>query len=249
MKKRFVIVWVLPVLILGCLACPLAGWIAVRGSSQVVEEERAVSHFTGVSLATSGNLYIEQGDRESLRIEAEESILPYLEAEVSGHMLEIRKRHGAFTFHTRPVNFYLTVKKLDTITVSGSGDVKAPVLTGEQLSISVNGSGQVDLGKLDFDKVELQIAGSGQVMIAQGEVDRQQIIIRGSGEYEARGLASNKAEVFVSGSGLTDLQARDYLAVVISGSGEVYYTGSPTIEQSITGSGEVSPITGLAPVR
>lgn len=83
MKKRFVIVWVLPVLILGCLVCPLAGWVTGRGTSQVVEEERAVSHFTGVNLATSGNLYIEQGDRESLRIEAEE-------------------RHRQWTYASRP---------------------------------------------------------------------------------------------------------------------------------------------------
>jgi len=241
MKKGFVIIWFLSVLILGCLVCPAAGWVAMRGSSQVVVEERAVSNFTGVNLATFGNLYIEQGDHESLRIEAEGNVLPYLETEVSGHTLEIRERHDAFMFHTRPVNFYLAVKTLDKITLSGSGDVKAPVLTGERLSININGSGQVKLGKLDFDKIELQIDGSGEVTIAEGEVDLQQIIVSGSGDYEARGLVSNKAEVYVSGSGATDLQAHDYLAVVISGSGDVYYTGSPTVEQVIMGSGEIKP--------
>jgi hypothetical protein len=221
----------------------------MRGSGRVIVEDRAVSDFTGVTLATFGNLTIEQGDHESLRIEAEENVIPYLEIKISGQTLEIKERHDAFLFHTRPVNFYLTVKKLDTITLSGSGDIKAPALVGEQLSININGSGEVKLGKLDVDKIELNIAGSGEVTIAEGEADLQLIAVSGSGDYEARGLASDKAEVYVSGSGSTNLQARDYLAVVISGSGDVYYTGSPTVEQSIMGSGEIKPLTTLAPVQ
>lgn len=249
MKKRVIIILFLSVLILGCLVCPAAGWATVRSSGRVVEEERAVSDFTGVNLATFGNLYIEQGDQESLRIEAEESVLPYLETEISGHVLEIRGRGDLFMFHTRPVNFYLTVKKLDKIALSGSGDVKAPALTGERLSMNVNGSGEVKIGELDFDKLELHIAGSGHVTIAEGDVNLQQIVVSGSGDYEARGLASDRAEVYVSGSGSADLQARDYLAVMVSGSGDVYYTGSPTVEQAIVGSGQIRPMTILAPVR
>ena len=36
-------------------------WESVRGSGDVVEEPRDVRGFTGVSLETIGNLYIEQG--------------------------------------------------------------------------------------------------------------------------------------------------------------------------------------------
>ena len=40
----------------------------------MVEEEREVSGFTGVELATFGNFTIEVGDEEELRVEAEVDI-------------------------------------------------------------------------------------------------------------------------------------------------------------------------------
>ena len=243
MKKIIVILTVL-IFVVSCLGCVGATWLVVRGGGPVVTEERAVSDFTGVNLMTSGNLYIEQGEQESLRIEAEQNVLPYLAAEVSGHTLEIKNRPNVLTFHTQPVNFYLTVKKLDTIILSGSGDIKAPLLLGEQTTIKVSGSGDVDLGKLEANRVEVVISGSGKVAIGGGQVEQQQVVISGSGNYQAPTLTSATADVHVSGSGSAALRAREQLAVNVSGSGDVRYAGRPTIKQHITGSGSIEPMTG-----
>ena len=117
-RRGFValVVLVMALSALGCVCGPISfgtggfGWPGtVRGSGQVVEEERPVSGVTGVELATFGDLTIELGDEEELRIEAEENLIPYFDTEVRGGVLVIKQRPNVRLVSRRPVNFYLTV--------------------------------------------------------------------------------------------------------------------------------------------
>jgi len=263
MRQRRWIEVVALVLAASSLACSfIAGWPGVRGSGKVVEEERSVSGFTGVALSGIGNLYIEVGDEEALRIEAEDNLLPYLETEVRGTTLEITTRENVNLLPLRPINFYLTVKALDTITVSGSGHAEAPGLQAEQFFATVSGSGSVKMAGLEAEALTATVSGSGSVKmagleaealtatvsgsggldIAGGEVEMQDITLSGSGKYEAKGLESAEADVRLSGSGSATVRVRDRLDVTISGSGSVRYVGDPTVRETVSGSGVVSQI-------
>jgi hypothetical protein len=265
---------------LGAQGC--VGFRPIYGSGRMVEKEREVSDFTSVKLATFGDLYIETGDEENLRIEAEDNLIRYFEIGVIGDRLEIRQQVGVTLRPIRPVRFYLTVKKLDTIALSGSGNIKAPDLAAERISVTISGSGDVEvedlradaidvritgsgnldiasseareqtiaiygsgdvkIGDLNADEIGIRITGSGNLDISGGEVEEQDITINGSGDYDARDLASSKAEVRITASGSTAIRARDHLRVHISGSGDVHYIGNPTIDQTVTGSGNIERV-------
>lgn len=264
MKRRGLIALLALIVALSILGCvvDLPGIRTVRGSGQVAEEERQVSGVTGVELATFGDLTIERGEEEELRIEAEDNLLRYLETEVRNGTLKIGQRNNIRLISRKPVNFYLTVKELDTITLSGSGDIEAPDLEAERFSLTISGSGGIGMGDLDADTARVRISGSGDIMmedlradtlevditgsgkldIGGGEVEEQDITIGGSGDYEARGLESAEAEVRISGSGAVTTRVSDYLKVYISGSGDVRYIGDPTVDKTATGSGKVRQI-------
>jgi carbon monoxide dehydrogenase subunit G len=247
--------------ILGCVV-GLPGFGTVRGSGRVAEEERQVSGVTGVELATFGDLTIERGEAEELRIEAEDNLLRYFETEVRNGTLKIGQRKDIRLISRKPVNFYLTVKELDTIVISGSGDVEAPDLEAERFSLTISGSGNLEMEDLDADTAQVRISGSGDVVmedlradtfevditgsgkldIAGGEVEEQDITISGSGDYEARGLESAEAEVRISGSGAVTTRVSDYLRINVSGSGDVRYIGDPSVDKTVTGSGKVRQI-------
>ena len=214
---------------------------SVRGSGTVVEEWRSVHNFTGTRMGGIGSLHIEQGDSESLRIEAEDNLIPHLQIAVKGNTLEIRTEPGVDLQPTEPVNFYLTVTDLDSIGVSGSGNVEARSLETNSLSVSVSGSGDVEIGSLDASDLSVRISGSGDVTIS-GEVNEQDVTISGSGTYKAGELDSSDANVHASGSGSATVQVSDYLDATVSGSGSVRYTGSPTVESSTSGSGSIQQI-------
>lgn len=276
MNRRTLII--LPALVLalsalgcGCGLCGLTsnfgtgsfGWPGtVRGSGRVVEDERPISGVDGVVLATSGNLTIEVGDEEELRVEAEENLIPYFETEVRNGTLLIRQRNNARIAPRKTVNFYLTVVDLESIELTGSGDAEAADLEAKQLSATLTGSGDLDMESLDAESLDVRINGSGSIRlkdlqadrlgvrmtgsgdleIINGRVEEQSITITGSGGYEAGGLVSSEADVRLTGSGSATIQVNNRLNASTSGSGDVRYIGSPVVDQSSSGSGDVVPI-------
>ena len=234
---RFAVV--VSVMALSILACQVGGLTSIRGSGNVAEETREVGSFTGVALAGIGELTIEVSEGESLRIEAEDNLMPYLEAEVRNGMLKIGVQDGVNLNPTRPVRFYLTVEELDTIVLSGSGNIEAPDLGAERFSVTISGSGDVEMGDLSADTLDVVISGSGNLDIAGGRVEEQDITISGSGEYQAGDLSSESVQITISGSGNATVWATESLDVRISGSGSVNYYGNPRTTFSGSGSGKL----------
>ncbi len=262
MKQCIGFVVIMSVMVLSTLACQVGGFTRIRGSGNVVEETREVSDITGVELATSGTLYIEIGARESLRIEAEDNLLEYIETRVRNGMLQIDTQDNVNLRHTKPVNYYLTVTGLDTIEISSSGDIKVPDLEAKRFSVDISSSGNLDMGDLEADTLtvhisssgdmrmgllhantlEIDISSSGNLDIAGGEVERQDITINSSGNYTARDLESVEADVRLSSSGEATIRVSDHLEARLSSSGDVRYAGNPTVDARTTSSGNVRKI-------
>jgi hypothetical protein len=188
-------------------------------------------------------IYIEVGNEEKLVIEAQENLIPYFETTVTGEMLKIKARDGANLNPTAPVNFYLTVKELDTLVLTGSGNIEAPALRADKFSVELGGSGDIEVAGVTADALEVQISGSGTLRASGGRVGKQEVTISGSGKYEARGLQSNEADVTISGSGSMTINVRQNLEVNISGSGSVRYVGNPRLDKlTVSGTGTIEQI-------
>ncbi|GAG62267.1 unnamed protein product [marine sediment metagenome] len=188
----------------------------------LVSEDRDVSGFNKVALYGSADLFITQGDETSLTVEAQENLMPYIETTVSGGTLELRKKQVRHPKQWRGINYYLTVKDLDRISVYGSGDViSSDFVTDTTIVITIDGSGDVKLA---------------------GEAKKQEITIQGSADYSARDFKSSECIVKIFGSGDVTVNVTDSLDITIDGSGNVRYVGSPSVNQSIFGSGDVKNI-------
>ena len=196
----------------------LSACSVVSGSGQVVTETRQVSGFTKIDLAGSGEVTVEQGDAESLTIEADDNVLPRLTSEVSDSTLKLDKKRGITINTKNPIRYRVTVKDLTGASVSGAGSVNAQGLTLQTLAVEISGSGTVDLS---------------------GSAVEQDIEVSGSGRYEAADLQSEKVTAEISGSGQVEVAVSRELTVDISGSGTVTYSGDPSVQQSVSGSGKV----------
>lgn len=234
-------------LLLSSLACSVfnavsEGWRPVTGNGNVVTEERDVSGFSAVDLGGIGNLEIEIGDQETLRIEAEENLLPYLEVEVRGDTLWIGIRENTNLNPTRGIHYYLTVRELSGVNVSGLGSITAPPLSASEFSTSISGSGNITLAGLEANGINAQISGLGDLTIEGGSVDALRLQISGSGNFEALELTSRLANVQISGLGSATLTVVDSLDAEISGSGTLRYAGNPAVRENLSGLGKVEKI-------
>jgi hypothetical protein len=225
---------------LGLSGCGFTGFTFVTGSGNVVSESRQVVDFDAVTMAGSGDLIITQGDQEGLKIDAEDNLIPYIRTEVRGHTLyiDMNTRNFVSLHTTRPIRFYLSMKEVSGLTLSGSGTITSKNINTKNLDINISGSGDTVIDNLQADSLSTDISGSGKCIL-KGEVASQKVTITGSGDYNTSGLTSKDVIMNVSGSGKTSVTATNTLNVTITGSGEVAYSGNPKITQTITGSGKM----------
>lgn len=214
MSSRFV----LAVLMIGLFSSACGGAETIQGSGNVTSESRNVSGFNEVELQGIGNLTVQQTGSESLTIEAEDNIIPYLKTEVENNRLTLYAENGVSLRTTAPISYTLAVKDLNALKVSGSGDVEAEDISTKELAITISGSGNVKMS---------------------GKADSQDVDISGSGEYQGGDLQSKEVRIDLSGSGEALVNVSDELDAEVSGSGSVEYTGDPTVTSQISGSGEL----------
>ncbi|HZQ10446.1 MAG TPA: head GIN domain-containing protein [Anaerolineae bacterium] len=236
---------IIALLTFGLYGCArFGGFNVTSGSGNVTTQTREVSGFSAVSLTWLGEMTITQGDSEGLTIEAEDNILPLITTRVENGKLIIglvENLPGSSVVPTKPVKYNLQVKALNSIEISGAGNVSAIALKGDSLRIQTSGAGNVNIGQLDTNQVNTNTSGAGNVTLA-GRADTQQINLSGFGNYSAGDLKSNTATVSVSGAGNATLWVAQSLNVQISGAGNVNYYGSPQVTQNISGIGNIKSL-------
>jgi len=189
-----------------------------------------------------GELDIRLGDKEELLIETDDNLLQYLEAEQDGGTLRSGTRRGFNLRPSRTVRYTLTVKELEFLGLSSSGNAHAPALSADRFEIRISSSGDVSVDGIDADSLDVSISSSGNVEIGEGVVDMQEIHISSSGNYRGESVRSGRATVVLSSSGDARLWAEESLDASLSSSGSVYYKGDPEVSDSHSSSGRVTRI-------
>jgi hypothetical protein len=167
---------------------------SVTGSGRVMSETRNVSGFSSVSLKGSGRVLIEQGGAESLTVTADENLLNYVETEVRGSTLVLGQKNGARLSPSRDIVFKVTLRKLDSLDLAGSGDVEARGVQSAKMKIDLSGSGEIS---------------------AEGAADDLDISISGSGRLRSDSLKSRRTRVDISGSGSAVVASSETLDATI----------------------------------
>lgn len=191
----------------------------VVGTGEVRSETRDLQQFSALELVGTGELIVQQADRQNVVVLAQGNLLDLITTEVSGERLIIGTRYGSSFESKSPIRFLISMIHIRDLFVPGSGTMTVEGLRGDEVLTDIGGSATVALS---------------------GAVDKQELRISGSGNYDARRLLSRVASVDIPGSGNVTMRASEELHVSIAGSGDVTYFGDPRVEQHITGSGRVS---------
>ena len=206
------------------------------------EQERTVPSFSKISLRVSANVHLEQGSKQSIRVEAKSSALEDLITEVKDRTLIIRFPNSFILrgSNNGKIDIYITVPEVDGLTISGSGDIIAEKVDTRILDLVVSGSGNIRIGNLKTERVSATISGSGGINIGDGGVaDEFKATISGSGNIKAADFEANEVTARISGSGNCSVSSNGSINARIAGSGTVYYSGNPSIDSSVAGSGRV----------
>ena len=202
-------------------------------------EVRDVRDFQEVSLEGVGTLVIEQGETESLTIEAEPKVLQRIETEVAGGRLTIRPDRS---FQTRePITYFLTLIELTGIELAGAGRVEAAQLSSDQLRIDGSGAGAVVIESLTANTLDVTVAGNVQAELA-GTIDSQTVTVSDAASYAAANLTSRIASVTASGASQATVNVSESLDARVSGAASVEYIGDPDVTEDVSAAGSLSNV-------
>lgn len=210
-------------------------------------EERKVSAFSEINLRIPGKLYLEQGPVQKVTIDAKASVLSEIITEISGRTLIIRfpaKNYLWRNLDPGSITIHVTVPEIAGLSISGSGDIYANgTLITRIMDVTVSGSGNIELADLQSERVKAQISGSGNILLKSSKVTAEFTgNISGSGNIKAHDLEAENVKVNISGSGNCTIRSNGQCNVRIAGSGSFFYSGDPSIDSSIAGSGNVREI-------
>lgn len=235
MKKLSVLLALALLFLAGSTA--YAGIFCDDGSGNVISEDVTLKgSFNKVSLKGSGNIFVIQGNTESLKIETDDNLIDKILCEVQGSTLVIGAKSNICP---TKLNFYVTLKDAEGFKVTGSGDVKLQnTIRADKLALVIRGSGDIK-GEVECTNLKCDVSGSGDIDVS-GRAANTKIEISGSGDVDAGGLNTNWCQINIFGSGDCMVDVKDELYVDIFGSGDVVYSGDPaTKEVDVKGSGDV----------
>jgi len=199
-----------------------------------------VGEFHEVSTVGPQEVIITSGDNFSIRSEGPPQALAGLEVMAVNGRLTIQPKDGRSFRRPMPsTTLHITMPRLETVSLAGSGNVSVDRIEGDHFKASIAGSGELAIAALQVDSADFSIAGAGDVRVA-GAVRESRVSILGSGDVNALALRSETANVSIAGSGDVSLTVNNDARVAVMGSGDVEISGPAQCSVTRLGGGEVT---------
>ena len=215
----------------------------VPGSGNVQTETRHPGAFEIVSLdLPPADIIIQQGEKESVEIEAEDNLIPQISTEVSSGILMVKNMESNWNARvnpSKPMKIRITTQNLKEIDFSAAvGSLEVNDFKSDALKLIMSGGAQIKLNGIQVTLLDSVLSGAGDIQV-NGTADEIKLLLSGLGNFNAADLKSKKATIELSGMGDATVRVESELSVTISGAGSVNYFGNPHIQQKINGAGSV----------
>jgi hypothetical protein len=212
-----------------------------RGSGNIIVQTREVESFDSITIEYPAQVFITQGETESVKVEADDDFLAGLQTRVRGNTLEIsyRVQDGKRINPTEPLQITIVVRELKEVDFETAGELTLDGIKTDSLDIAVSGAGNLKLNDLTAKDLSVNLSGAGS-MTASGTTDKLDVVISGFGDFKGDDLHGKTASVNISGAGSASVWVDDQLDAQISGAGSINYFGSPEVDKQISGVGSVN---------
>ena len=211
----------------------------VDGNRHVVTQKRKISEdFTRVKVSSGIDLYIKQGERNTLRVEADENLHDIIITEVKNGRLRIYSEKNIWRAKAKKV--YLTVTDIDELkATSGSDAYSENTLRVQDFELSVSSGADANI-TVEADNLTTS-ASSGADLRVAGKANRHYSNASSGSSIKAYSLKSKDVTVKVSSGADINIYASESINARASSGGDIDYRGNPeTVNKKTSSGGSVS---------
>lgn len=216
--------------------------------AQTVKRTRTFDEGILTLEASAGvNVFLTQGNAESVRIDARGFAENEIIADVQGDklVLSTRRQGGNWSFgslgKSRYVNAYVTVRNLNTISVSSGADLTGETtFTADDLTISTSSGADLKLA-VKTNRLTISVS-SGADATLSGSTGKLTASSSGGADLNADKLTADVCYAEASGGADAHVYGRKELYLRASGGADVTYSGpGQVMSRKKSGGGDISP--------
>ena len=213
MRKLALLLVVVPLVALGCHHRMRS---EIQGSGKREVQKRQISPFTSIDTQGAFNIIVTLQKDVSLEVEGDDNVLNYVTAEVGNNVLRLSNSKNYSV--NEPVTFKISVPNLESLSVSGAGEIEIKGMNNEKFEIDSNGAPTIT------------VSGTTKVL----DIDTN-----GAGRIDTHNLRASRGVVDSKGVSKVEVDVEDQLDVTVSGPSSVIYKGDPVVNKTVNGPGKV----------
>ena len=206
----------------------VAGLTTMVTFGQKKESRPMVSDFTGVDASSAFDITVTKGSAESLIIEADDAVMPYVRSEVRNGVLHLYLEKGADKKikNIKTLKASIVMKNLDKVSLSGACKFTAnDLFTPDRFKVDCSGASNlavnVHTGQLDIDasgaskiQVKANVTGNAKLDVSgtskiQGELKAGNVRINASGVSSVE-LTGSASDIKIDASGTSNIKSENF---------------------------------------
>jgi len=209
----------------------------IKGSGNIIEQERTVPFFNSINHATVGQVNLTYGNTQQVIVNADDNIQQYVRTNVQDNTLQINidSEYGLTDF-TLSIDIIMT--DLKSLAANSAGNIRSTnTFIADNVYLHLNSAGNIQLN-LETKDLHSNISSAGNLFL-RGKADNHYAGLYSAGNLYAYDLETSTCIIGVNSAGSAFINVNDYLDATLTSLGSVFYTGYPQITQSINSIGRV----------
>ncbi len=191
----------------------------VKGSGNMSAEDRAVRGFHGVDVGGVYQVEITAQKEYSVRVEADDNLLPLIQTEVNDGILKIESERR----------------------ISPKSKIRIIIGAPNIDNLDISGVANVTLNDIKNDSLNVDSSGASKIKVT-GETAKLTVDVSGATKVDAESLTTGSANIDASGASNVSVNVSGELRADASGASKIIYAGTPTnVIKDTSGASKVSP--------
>jgi len=212
---------------------------SVNGNKNVVTQVRKTPNtFTGIKVSTGIDLYVTQGSKNKVTVEADENLHDIIITEVEDGVLKVYSEKNIWKAKARKV--YVTIKDLTLLKATSGSDVygKGTIKTDE-ISISATSGADIRI-TLNATSVETNSTSGSDIHVAGTAINHASSATSGA-SIDAYELESKNVIVKATSGADINIYASEKLDANANSGGDIDFKGNPkSVNKNSSSGGDIS---------
>jgi len=209
-----------------------------KGNGNVQKQDREIGSFSAISASSGLDVYVIQGDKESVTVETDENLLKLIVTEVRGNELVLKTKETIR--NATKMNVFVTLVEITEIDISSGCDFETrSLIQAKKLDIDVSSGADAEL-ELKAEELSCSVSSGADADLI-GNADFFYGKASSGSDLNAKQLIAKNCKAKASSGGDVTVYAEEAIEAHASSGGDVNYYGNPAkVNVSSSSGGDVN---------